>query len=83
MKTLFHHRSKARHLASLTYCTYVMYVIVNKYIFNATGGNGVKRGKYNQGDHSTCAKPPVDFKTKVPLWPGQARAGQAKTELLY
>ena len=23
-----------------------------------------------QGDHSACAKPPVDFKTKVPLWPG-------------
>ena len=26
-----------------------------------------------QGDHSTCSKPPVDFKTKVPFWPGQAR----------
>ena len=25
-----------------------------------------------QGDHSACAKPPVDFKTKVPLWPGVA-----------
>ena len=25
-----------------------------------------------QGDHSACAKPPVDFKTKVPLWPGLA-----------
>ena len=35
-----------------------------------------------QGDHSACAKPPVDFKTKVPLWPGQARADQAKAELL-
>ena len=23
-----------------------------------------------QGDHSTCSKPPVDFKTKVPFWPG-------------
>ena len=23
-----------------------------------------------QGDHSACGKPPVDFKTKVPLWPG-------------
>ena len=42
-------------------------------------------GKYClwvQGDHSACAKPPVDFKTKVPLWPGQARADQAKAELL-
>ena len=35
-----------------------------------------------QGDHSACAKPPVDFKTKVTLWPGQARADQAKAELL-
>ena len=26
-----------------------------------------------QGDHSTCSKPPVDFKTKLPFWPGQAR----------
>ena len=26
-----------------------------------------------QGDHSTCSKPPVDFKTKVPFWPGQDR----------
>ena len=30
--------------------------------------------KYIQGDHSACAKPPADFKTKVPLWPGQAKA---------
>ena len=36
-----------------------------------------------QGDHSAFAKPPVDFKTKVPLWPGQARAGQVKVELLF
>ena len=28
-----------------------------------------------QGDHSACAKPPVYFNTKVPLWPGLARAG--------
>ena len=33
-----------------------------------------------QGDRTACAKPPVDFKTKVPL---QARLGQAKTELLF
>ena len=26
-----------------------------------------------QGDLSRCAKTPVKFKTKVPLWPGQAR----------
>ena len=26
-----------------------------------------------QGDHSPCAKPPVDFKTKILLWPGQAK----------
>ena len=32
-----------------------------------------------QGDHSPCAKPPVDFKTKVPLWPGQGRSGQNGT----
>ena len=36
-----------------------------------------------QGDHSPCAKPSVDVKIKVPLWPGQVRAGQAKTELLF
>ena len=36
-----------------------------------------------QGDPSPGAKPPVDFKSKVPLWPGQARAGQAKTELYF
>ena len=35
-----------------------------------------------QGDHSTCAKPPVDIKTKVPLWPGLPWPGQAKAELL-
>ena len=23
-----------------------------------------------QGDHSACGELPVDFKTKVPLWPG-------------
>ena len=34
-----------------------------------------------QGDHSTCSKPPVDFKIEVPFWPGQGRTGQAKTEL--
>ena len=34
--------------------------------------------KLMQGDTSGCAKPPVDLKTKVPLWPGQA-----KTELLF
>ena len=28
-----------------------------------------------QGDRAACAKPPVDFKTKVPLWPGEARPG--------
>ena len=27
-----------------------------------------------QGDHSSCAKPHVDFKSKVPLWPGQVRS---------
>ena len=42
----------------------------------------VNEEKIQQGDHSACAKPPVDFKTKVPLWPGQARAAQAKVELL-
>ena len=31
-----------------------------------------------QGDHSACAKPPVDFKAKVPFWPGLACPGQAK-----
>ena len=31
--------------------------------------------KIVQGDLSPCAKPPVDSKSKVPLWPGQAGAG--------
>ena len=26
-----------------------------------------------QGDNYTCSKPPVDFRTKVPFWPGQGR----------
>ena len=28
-------------------------------------------------------KPPVEFNTKVMYWPGQVRAGQAKTELMF
>ena len=36
-----------------------------------------------QGDRAACAKPPVDFKTCIPLWPGQARTSQAKTELMF
>ena len=32
------------------------------------------------GDNSTCSKPPVNFKTKVPFWPGLAWPGQAKAE---
>ena len=34
-----------------------------------------------QGDYSGTTKPPVDFQTKVPLWPDQARLGQAKADL--
>ena len=36
-----------------------------------------------QGDTARWFKPPVDINTKVPFWPGQVRAGQAKTELLF
>ena len=36
-----------------------------------------------QDDTSGCGKPPVDIKTKVWFWPGQARPGQAKTKLLF
>ena len=36
-----------------------------------------------QGDLSACGESPVDFKTKVPFWPGQARPSQAKAELLF
>ena len=36
-----------------------------------------------QGDPSYCAKPPVDFKTKIPLWPGLPWPGQAKAELFF
>ena len=35
-----------------------------------------------QGDNYTCSKPPVDFETEVPFWPGQGRTGQAKAELV-
>ena len=35
---------------------------------------------YVQGDTSCCLKPPVDFKTKVPFWSGQARTGQARSK---
>ena len=35
-----------------------------------------------QGDTARWFKPPVDIRTKVPIWPGQVRAGQATTELL-
>ena len=38
---------------------------------------------YIQGDTSDCAKPPVDFKTKVLFWPGLACFGQNKAELLF
>ena len=34
-----------------------------------------------QGDHSACGEPPVNFKTKVPFWPGLAWPSQAKAEL--
>ena len=36
-----------------------------------------------QGDPSGSSQPPVDFKTKVPLWPGLTWPGHAKTELLF
>ena len=35
-----------------------------------------------QGDHSVCAKPPVDCKTIVPLWLGLGRPGQSGTFVL-
>ena len=36
-----------------------------------------------QGDHSDRTKPPVDFKTKVLLWPGLVWPVQTKAELLF
>ena len=30
----------------------------------------VAAGDLLQGDHSPCAKPPIDFIAKVPFWPG-------------
>ena len=36
-----------------------------------------------QGDPAGSSKPPDDFKTKVPLWPGQASPCQAETELMF
>ena len=44
---------------------------------------GIGKMRYRdeiQGDRAACAKPPVEFKTKVLLWPSQARTGQAKTK---
>ena len=35
-----------------------------------------------QGDTSGCDEPPVDIKTKVPVWPGQDRPGQNGTFVL-
>ena len=35
-----------------------------------------------QTDTAGSSKPPVDFKTKVPFWPGLYWPGQAKAELL-
>ena len=34
-----------------------------------------------QVDNYACSKPPVDFKTKVPFWPGQGQdmSGQSGT----
>ena len=32
-----------------------------------------------QGDHSACAKPPVDFKSEVLFWPGLAWPGHSGT----
>ena len=36
-----------------------------------------------QGDTTGSSKPPVDFKTKVPFWPGRPCPAQAKAELLF
>ena len=36
-----------------------------------------------QGDRAACAKPPVDFKTKVPFWLGLAWPIKVKAELLF
>ena len=36
-----------------------------------------------QGDTSCCDKPPVDFKTKFPFWPGLYWPSQAEMELLF
>ena len=37
---------------------------------------------YIQSDHSAWGEPPVDFKTKVPFWPGLPWPSQAKVEVL-
>ena len=42
-----------------------------KCLFATTSGHA----KSIQGDRERWPKPPVDFKTEVPLWPGQARSG--------
>ena len=36
----------------------------------AIRSTSIKNEHSVQGDHSPCAKPPVDFRTKVPFWPG-------------
>ena len=50
---------------------------------NRLGKDGKDKFVALQGDTAGSCKPPVDFKTKVLLLPGQARPGEAKTELLF
>ena len=54
-------------------------------VFLSSWDRGKKICDYTivQDDTSRRPKPPVDFKTKVPLWPGQAKPGQPKMQLLF
>ena len=41
--------------------------IINMLRYVSLFSNSIFMSIYIQGDHSPCAKPPVDFKTKAPL----------------
>ena len=46
------------------------------YVIEDTPLDSKKASGLLQGDRAACAKPSIDFKSKVPLWPSQARTGQ-------
>ena len=58
-------------------------VLVREWVENDDWQAALLLCRQVQSDNSTCSKPPVDFKPKVPLWPDLSCPGQAETELLF